>query len=60
MEGVGGLENNRGYCSGEKSCEREMGCCGGHETNTSVPHWVNNLLYLSLTCHGGFIILRNM
>lgn len=42
MEGVGGLENNREYCSGEKCHEREMGCCGGHETNNSVAHWINN------------------
>lgn len=60
MEGVGGFENNRRCCSKTKSCEREIGCCGGYETNNSVAHWVNNLLYLSLPCHGGFIILTNM
>lgn len=49
MEGVGGLGNNGVYCSGEKSCGREMDCCGGQETNNFFAHWINNSLYLSLT-----------
>lgn len=60
MERIGALGKSRGYYGGKKSYEREMGSCGGHETNNSVAYSANDLLYLSLTCHEGFIILTNV